>query len=77
MKSATLSQMNISVQRAPAAANKARSAQAAPHAVKTCTENAAATRSLVGSLEELAGGMVASRNPIVTGKVPQVNHKPT
>jgi len=69
--------MNICVQRAPVAANKARSAQAAPQAVKTCTENAAATRSLVGCLEEFAGCIVASRNPIVTGNVPQVNHKPT
>jgi hypothetical protein len=67
--------MNISVHRALTAAIKARSAQAAPQAVKMCTAKAMA-RSLVGFPEELTGCIAASRNPAAIGNVPQVNHKP-
>jgi hypothetical protein len=67
--------MNIAVHRAPTAANRARSAHAAPQAVKTCTAKAAA-RNLVGFPEELTGSIAASHNPGAIGNVPQVNHKP-
>jgi hypothetical protein len=64
--------MNICDHRAPTAANRASSAQAAPQAVKMWTVKAMA-RNVVGFLGELTGSIAASHNPAVIGNVPELN----